>query len=170
MPSGLFAFLTPCHRSPGREQDRPSLSQRNLLALQCHLVAHLVKSAQQRLHFLRMPRKEQLNRGLLVTSYRSTTESLLVTSYRSTTESLLVTFYRYTTGSLLVTFYRSTTQSLLVTFYHSTTESLLTSAVSVWQSSCTEVDRKSAEGDQRSTNNHRLPTAFDNLHLQPQFQ
>ncbi|KAJ0070008.1 hypothetical protein NL108_000247 [Boleophthalmus pectinirostris] len=32
--------------------------------------------------------------------------------------------------------------SLLLTFYHSTTESLLTSVVTVWYSSCTEVDRK----------------------------
>lgn len=37
----------------------------------------LVKKAQQRLHFLRVLRKEQLNTNLLVTFYRSAIESLL---------------------------------------------------------------------------------------------
>ena len=37
----------------------------------------LVKKAQQRLHFLRVRRKEQLNTNLLVTFYRTAIESLL---------------------------------------------------------------------------------------------
>ena len=81
----------------------------------------LVKKAQQRLHFLRVLRREHLN------------------------------------------------TQLLVTFYRSTIESLLTYAVSVWQSSCTEADRKRLQTVANvAQKNHWLPSAFLKHHLRLQ--
>ncbi|XP_054866771.1 uncharacterized protein LOC129348969 [Amphiprion ocellaris] len=95
-------------------------------------ITAVIKKAQQQLHFLRVLRKNNLDRKLLLAFYSSSIENLLTFCVSTWYRKLLLTFYSSSTENLLTFCVSTWYRKLLLTFYSSSTENLLTFCVSTW--------------------------------------